>query len=152
MAQNSRGYWVGGTQNIVTNNVASCCNIGFDVFTMGGGNPGSVRQPAFKGADPMLDGVVVNIQTQPLLEWDGNEAGCRMETGLGLWRVCSPNGEPWPEAPRSVIGGMKIWHCHHSAHYGYQHSNVTFDGLVVRGDRAGMKARRRRGKSMFNRE
>ncbi len=127
------GIWLRGPNNIVRNNVvANFVNNGIAYFHIYLGN---VRVPNYKGADTTVAGQfkVVNSYTQTIPEFDNNEIYGSGSVGLTNWWLGSEYGTP-KATSTSVFKNTKIWHVSDRAVYNYPSSNITYDGLTIRGD------------------
>lgn len=101
------GFWFRGTNNHIVGNVA--VNAGFQGYTFFGGGP-------FK-------------------EFRDNETyGTR--NGMTIWGINGAGTSTrYYDAPQSTIKDFTAWHTwEHGVGMGYDAYNVTFDGLIVRGD------------------
>ena len=119
------GFWFRGPNNYIRNNVAA------DARTYGFGLPaelGSVRVPAFQGADTSQPGkgMLTDMTNGAVLEFASNEAYGAMETGLEtIW-----NG---------TVSGLTVWHPSlHRRSTGIPPERLVLDGLTVRGDLAAL--------------
>jgi hypothetical protein len=115
------GFWMRGPNNIVRNNVAA--NTEVFGFGLAAGGLGTVRIPAFKGADTSHDGQWVTLDTTeaPLLEFVGNEAYGAIETGAAVgW-----NG---------TLTDTHVWHSWRHAIAAFPTDRLTVEGAVVRDD------------------
>ena len=118
------GFWFRGPNNYVRNNVAA------DARTYGFGLPaalGSVRVPAFQGADTSRPGeaVLTDMTNGALLEFANNEAYGALETGLEtIW-----NG---------TVSGLTVWHASLHGVAGIPPERLVLDGVTVRGDLAAL--------------
>jgi G8 domain/Right handed beta helix region len=115
------GFWMRGPNNIVRNNVAA--NTEVFGFGLAAGGLGTVRIPAFKGADTSHDGQWVTLDTTeaPLLEFTGNEAYGAIETGAAVgW-----NG---------TLTNTHVWHAWRHAIAAFPTDRLTVEGAVVRDD------------------
>ena len=118
------GFWFRGPNNYIRNNVAA------DARTYGFGLPaklGSVRVPAFQGADTSRPGeaVLTDMANAAVLEFADNEAYGALETGLEtIW-----NG---------TVSGLTVWHPSRQAFAGNPPERLVLDGLTVRGDLAAL--------------
>ena len=118
------GFWFRGPNNYIRNNVAA------DTHTYGFGLPaelGSVRVPAFQGADTSVPGeaVLTDMTNAAVLEFAGNEAYGALETGLEtIW-----NG---------TVADLTVWHPSRHGFEGIPPERLVIDGLIVRGDPAAL--------------
>ena len=88
---------------------------------------GSVRVPAFQGADTSRPGeaVLTDMANAAVLEFADNEAYGALETGLEtIW-----NG---------TVSGLTVWHPSRQAFAGNPPERLVLDGLTVRGDLAAL--------------
>ncbi len=114
------GFWFRGPNNYIRNNVAA------NAKTFGFALPedlGSVRAPAFKGADTSkaAESVLVDMTGAAVLEFVNNEAYGTIETGLEwVW-----NG---------TVSNFTVWHPSHRGFKGIPPEQLTVDALTVRGD------------------
>jgi hypothetical protein len=119
------GFWFRGPNNHVRSNVAA----GGETlgFALPAASLGTVRVPAFKGADTSraVDSVQVDMAETPLLEFAGNEAYGAMQTGLlSVW-----NG---------TIAGLTVWHASQHGVSASPPDRLVVSGLTVRGDRSAL--------------
>lgn len=127
------GIWLRGPNNIVRNNVVSnFTNNGITYFHIYLGN---VKVPKYKGADTSVAGqyTTVNSYTQTIPEFDNNELYGSGSVGLTNWWLGSEYGTA-KATGISVFKNTKIWHVSDRAVYNYPSSNLTYDGLTIRGD------------------
>jgi hypothetical protein len=134
-------FWFRGPNNHVTNNIA--VNIGAastGPFTYGFNYfsyfLGTVTIPAFQGADKSVAGqsASINANDTPILENVGNETYGATSGGLTLWWIGTFGDSFYPDARPSVIKNFTAWHFSQLGVFQYPTHNVTFDGLVFRGD------------------
>jgi hypothetical protein len=123
------GIWMRGGNNYYVNNVVA--NTRGYLYGFWHTNLNNVTIPAFQGADPMKggEGISLNMQEKPILDFSNNE-GYSGGTALTIW-------DHWATAP-SFLRSFRVWHTLY-AFFGYPHSNVVFDGWVVRGHKSWMK-------------
>ena len=116
------GFWFRGPNNYVRDNVAaSATTYGFALQE----GLGSVRTPAFKGADTSkaAESVRVDMTDATVLEFVNNEAYGAIQTGLEwVW-----NG---------TVSNFSVWHPSHHGFRGIPPEQLTLDKLTVRGDPA----------------
>ena len=118
------GFWFRGPNNYIRNNVAA------DARTYGFGLPaelGSVRVPAFQGADTSVPGeaVLTDMTNAAVLEFASNEAYGALETGLEtIW-----NG---------TVSDLTVWHPSRHGFAGIPPERLVLDGVTVRGDLAAL--------------
>ena len=114
------GFWFRGPNNYIRNNVAATGAM--SGFTLPGAL-GSVRTPAFKGADTSraAESVRVDMTNGSLLEFANNEAYGTIQTGL----ECVWNG---------TISDFTVWHPSHHGFTGIPPEQLSLDQLTVRGD------------------
>ena len=131
-------YWFHGPNNYIRNNVAANVN-GKSAFTIFVKNAGDKNIPAYQGADPNDEGQfqTVNLYAIPLLEFVGNEAYGASQRGLTYWWIGSKGaGTDGPQdVARSYIRDFVIWHVKVGV-YGYPTHRLTFDRIIIRGDKA----------------
>ncbi len=119
------GFWFQGPNNYIRHNVAA--NAESAGFNLAGRLLGTVRIPAFQGAD-----VSLAAETQPLdaiaapvLEFADNEAYGATQTGI----ECGWNG---------TISNFRAWNVARYGLMGTPTNRMIIDGLVVRGDAAAL--------------
>ena len=116
------GFWFRGPNNYIRNNVAaSAATYGFALPE----GLGSIRTPAFKGADTSQadEAVRVDMTAAAVLEFTNNEAYGRFETGLEwVW-----NG---------AVSNFTVWHPSHHGFNGIPPHQLTLSAVTVRGDLA----------------
>ena len=127
------GIWLRGANNIVRNNVVSnfvTNGISYLLIYLG-----NVRVPNYKGADTTVAGqfTIVSSYAQTIPEFDNNEIYGSGSVGLTHWWLGSEYGTPRATST-SVFKNTKIWHVSDRAVYNYPSSNITYDGLTIRGD------------------
>ena len=86
------GYWSFDPDNAFVNNVATDINQGGAYsygFNINASFLGTVKVPAYQGADPALAGqsTSVNMNGTPLLQFSGNEVYGATPNGLSLWWI-----------------------------------------------------------------
>lgn len=118
------GFWFRGPNNYIRNNVAA--NAGQAGFAL----PelrGSVRTPAFKGADTSRadEAVRVDLTNAGVLEFAGNEAYGTIENGLE---------SDW----NGTVSDFRAWHSSRHGIMGSPPETLVVDRLVVRGDPAAL--------------
>jgi hypothetical protein len=94
-------------------------------FGLAAGSLGTVRIPAFKGADPTVDGQSVALDTtgSPVLEFADNEAYGAIQAGT-TWG--------W----NGVVTNFRVWHPSRHGVTGTPTDKVIVDHLTVRGDKS----------------
>jgi hypothetical protein len=133
MGEAGDGYWFHGPDNHVRNNVAANIQRGDDPYSYGfkvfGRGLGTVRVPAFQGADKTEPGqsVSVNMNLQPLREFRSNEVFASAN-GLTLWWL----GTDWetPGDVESQLKDMKIWNTFNWGMFLYECNRLTIDNLT----------------------
>ena len=118
------GFWFRGPNNYIRNNVAANAGqAGFAFPEM----QGSVRTPAFKGADTSKadESVRVDLTNAAVLEFAGNEAYGTIENGLE---------SDW----NGTVAHFRTWHASRHGVMGSPPETLVVDGLVVRGDPAAL--------------
>jgi hypothetical protein len=134
------GFWLRGPNNYVRNNVAANFK-GNQVEASYGFKynmrylPHDLHIPNFKGAHTKVAGQYTERygNSMPLLEFDGNETYA-VENGFTLWWVNSTDTRP-ENGGRSYVRNFRAWHFSNYGYYGYPITDVTFDGIVMRGDK-----------------
>jgi len=114
-------FWFRGPNNYIRNNVAA--NGQKSGFALPVASLGTVRIPAFKGADTSRAAEVVQFDTTnaSVLEFESNEAYGTMQTGLTwVW-----NG---------TISKFTVWHPSHHGVSGIPPDKLSIDKLTVLGD------------------
>ena len=116
------GFWFRGPNNYIRDNVAADATT--HGFSLAGGL-GSVRTPAFKGADTSRapDTVRVDMTDAAVLEFANNEAYGTIQTGLEL-------------AWNGTVSRFSVWHPSHHGFKGLPPEELTLDTLTVLGDLA----------------
>ena len=115
------GFWFRGPNNYIRNNVAA--NGERLGFALAAPLPGSVRLPAFKGADNSraAESVDVDLANGSVLEFANNEAYGTIRTGLAaVW-----NGN---------ITGLTVWHASDHGVNANPPRKAVVEKLKVRGD------------------
>jgi chitodextrinase len=138
-------YWFHGPNNRILDNVATDVNgggwaiysYGFDVDAT---YLGTITVPAFQGADPSQpgQGISLNGNDLPLLEFARDETYGATPGGMTLWWIGTFNDDYYPDARESVVKDFHVWHESFAGFYGYPLNHVTLDGIVVRGDEAAL--------------
>ncbi|MDH4062923.1 MAG: hypothetical protein OEW19_00880, partial [Acidobacteriota bacterium] len=97
---------------------------------------GNIKVPTHKGADTSVAGeyVVRNGNNMPLLEFNNNEIYGAAQ-GLTYWWLNKVESVTQPNPVETRVQGLKIWHVYNKAIYSYHATFVTFDGLIIRGDK-----------------
>jgi len=121
-------FWFRGQNNFVRDNVAADArNSGFSINAY---RLGDVEIPVAPGS---LERTTIDMNTLPILELEGNESYGPSFRGLDLWEIGS-TGETLHDAPRSIVGGQRVWHHFDRALTVYRTHRVTYDRLTIRGD------------------
>lgn len=137
-AEGGNGLWFRGPNNYVRDNVIA--NVRGTMIEGSHGIQyyqvylGTICIPTKKGAD-MSQCTTRNGNALPLLEFARNEVYGAMEIGLGIWWLGALNSTPLATAP-STVRDFRVWHFSLYGYYGYQASQLTFDGVVARGAKA----------------
>jgi hypothetical protein len=137
-AHTSNGFWFGSYGNRVTNCYANDCFSAYMIIPLADDSHAK-RLPAYKGADPYSgtasDYVVTNLRRMSMLQFDSNEAGGTINTGITLWKLWSDGFEEITDAtPQpSYFNDLAVWHCHNQGFYNYMTDTAVFDGYTVRG-------------------
>ena len=114
------GFWFRGPKNYIRNNVAAGVRqAGFALPAL----PGSVRTPAFPGADTSKgdETVRVDLTNAEVLEFTGNEAYGTLENGLE---------SDW----NGTVADFRAWHSSGHGVKGSPPEFLALDRVVVRGD------------------
>jgi hypothetical protein len=114
-------FWFRGPNNYVRNNVGA--NADAVGFGLAAGSLGTVRIPAFKGADPTVDSQTVMLDTtsSPVLEFANNEAYGAIQAGAAWgW-----NG---------AITSFRVWHPSRQGVIASATDSMIVDRIIVRGD------------------
>jgi len=117
------GLWFRGPHNYIRNNVGA--NADAVGFGLAAGGLGSVRIPAFKGADPTVDSETVMLDTTStqVLEFTNNEAYGAIQAGA----VWGWNGE---------VVNFRVWHPSRHGVTATPTDRLVVDRLTVRGDKS----------------
>jgi hypothetical protein len=121
------GFWFRGPDNYIRNNVAADADaVGFGLAA---GGLGTVRVPAFKGADPNVDAQATHVDTTlaPVLEFTNNEAYAGMITGA-TWG--------W----NGTVANFRAWHTSRQAFTATPTDTLTLDRVTLLGDASIMTA------------
>jgi G8 domain len=114
------GFWFRGPNNYIRNNVAA--NADAFGFGLAPGSLGTVRVPAFKGADTGQENETVTLDTTdaPVLEFANNEAYGAMQAGAAWgW-----NG---------TVTNFRAWHFSRHGLIATPTDSLVVDGMTVRG-------------------
>ena len=114
-------FWFRGPNNYIRNNVGADADaVGFGLAA---GALGTVRIPAFKGADPNVDAqaVMLDTTTAPVIEFANNEAYGAMLTGA-TWG--------W----NGTVTNFRVWHPARQGMTATPTDRLVIDHIVVRGD------------------
>ncbi len=116
-------FWFRGPNNYIRNNVAA--NADAVGFGLAAGALGTVRIPAFKGADPNVNSEAVTLDTTraPVLEFANNEAYGAIQAGA-TWG--------W----NGVLTDFRVWHPSRQGVAGTPTDNLIVDHITVRGDKS----------------
>lgn len=117
------GFWFRGANNYIRNNVAA--NADAFGFGLAAGLLGSVRIPAFKGADTSIEGETTSLDTtgSPILEFTNNEAYGAIQAGAAMgW-----NG---------TISNFRVWHPSRHGLTCTPTDRLVIDQVTVRGDKS----------------
>jgi len=117
------GMWFRGPHNYIRNNVGA--NADAVGFGLAAGGLGSVRIPAFKGADPTVESETVMLDTTStsVLEFTNNEAYGAIQAGA----VWGWNGE---------VTDFRVWHPSRHGVTATPTDSLIVDRLTVRGDKS----------------
>jgi hypothetical protein len=131
-ARGGSGFWFRRGGNIVTSNVAAD-NVysGFVIDSYD--NLGELLAPAFRGADPAL-WQVVHMTLNPATLFSSNEAYGM--TSYGLWLAFISGNNLLDNQPTTTVYGFKTWNVLNAGVWAYHTSHLTFDHLLILGDRA----------------
>jgi hypothetical protein len=141
------GFYFRGPNNYVRLNVAANISsdgpdsaYGFLYFLEYLGN---IKVPKFPGADTSVSGqyTQVDANAMPVKEFSDNEVYGATESGLTYWWIgaygaCCPRAN----VPVSTFRDLVIWHVYNKGIFHYPSSNITFDGLTIRGQNPGQSA------------
>jgi PKD repeat protein len=140
------GFWFAGPYNYVTNNIVSELDVNgpygyaYEYYAIAGTGStgiGYLNIPAHQGADPSQAGQFqsVDVNLQPLLQFQGNTAYGAAPMGLSFWWInFDPAHNATPLANGGVIKNFVTWNMWSTGIYGYEATNITIDGFVDRGD------------------
>jgi len=117
------GLWFRGPHNYIRNNVSA--NADAVGFGLAAGGLGSIRIPAFQGADPTLESETVELDTtvSGVLEFTNNEAYGAIQAGA----VWGWNGE---------VTDFRVWHPSRHGVTATPTDTLVVDRLTVRGDKS----------------
>ena len=137
-AREATGFWFRGPLNYVRNNVAANIMTQDMVETAYGYKYlfyylGTKTIPAAQGANPMTNGISMNLNTVPILEFSNNEVYGATSGGMTYWWVGMQDNTPLNVSGTSVIKNLHIWNVHERGIFAYHTNRLTLDGLVVRG-------------------
>ena len=133
-------FWFRGFNNYVRNNIGANyvgntpeAAYGYKFW---GTYLGNVRIPNYKGADTSISGqyTIKDGNSMPLLEFSGNEA-FGVENALTFYWLNTLDTVP-QNGPASTVSNFTGWHVSRYGFYGYNLSNVTFDGFTIRGNKS----------------
>ena len=117
------GFWLRGPNNTLRGNVAA--NVDVFGYGLAAGGLGTVRIPAYQGADTSQAGAFTMVDTteMPVLEFTGNEAYGALQTGVAIgW-----NG---------TLSRSRVWHASRHAVTAFPTDRLAVEEFVVRGDAA----------------
>ena len=115
------GFWFRGPDNYIRNNVAADADaVGFGLAA---GSLGTVRIPAYKGADPNVGSQSTALDTTlaPVLEFSNNEAYGAMVTGA-TWG--------W----NGTVSNFRVWHPSRQGFTATPTDTMLLDRITVLGD------------------
>jgi hypothetical protein len=115
------GFWFRGPDNYIRDNVAADADaVGFGLAA---GSLGTVRIPAYKGADPNVDSQSTALDTTlaPVLEFSNNEAYGAMVTGA-TWG--------W----NGTVSNFRVWHPSRQGFTATPTDTMVLDRITVLGD------------------
>jgi hypothetical protein len=116
-------FWFRGPDNYIRNNVGA--NADAVGYGLAAGGLGTVRIPAFKGADPSVDGqgTALDTTSSPVLEFVNNEAYGAIQAGAAWgW-----NG---------VMTNFRVWHPSRQGVIASPTDTMMVDHITVRGDKS----------------
>jgi hypothetical protein len=134
------GFWFRGFNNNVRDNVAANCgSYGYTYFAQ---YVAPARVPLAPGDDTSTAGqyMTVDMNATPILQFSNNEAYGATVSGMTIWWLATIYHTPQDQTPVSTIKDFHVWHVHGQGFFAYEMNRVTFDGLVVRGDRSLMSS------------
>ncbi|WP_169978984.1 PKD domain-containing protein [Tautonia rosea] len=133
LGREGAGYWFGGTNNIIRENVAANISAPGSTYGYTYYNQGIVRVPKFKGADTSMQGQFEfrNMKETPILDFTGNTV-YGTHRGLTIWNLGAGITLTLPIST-SVVKDFQAWHVL-NAFYNYPVNNLVLDGMIVRGD------------------
>jgi hypothetical protein len=126
------GFWFGGFNNTVNNNVASDC--AYAGFTYYGNRITSVKAPPSQGAD-YAQYVSISPTSLPILSFANDQAYGPMSVGLTIWALGASFSQPYANMAPSTVANFTAWHVG-QAYYGYESSQLTLDHLTALDDPA----------------
>ncbi len=141
------GFFFRGPNNFVRNNVvigapasteAPDTGYGYKYFQQFVGpsinNAATTRIPNAPGVDTMVDGNITftDVTAMPILQFQDNEV-YGGESGLSYWWIGSYFQTPRVGVGTSTFKNLVAWNIYNKGVFAYESSNVTFDGLIVRG-------------------
>ena len=115
------GFWFRGPDNYIRDNVTADADaVGFGLAA---GSLGTVRIPAYKGADPNVDSQSTALDTTlaPVLEFSNNEAYGAMVTGA-TWG--------W----NGTVSNFRVWHPSRQGFTATPTDTMVLDRITVLGD------------------
>jgi hypothetical protein len=126
------GFWFGGFNNVVNNNVASDCN--YAGFTYYGDRINNVKAPPSQGAD-YSQYVAISPTALPILSFANDQAYGPMSVGLTIWALGASFSQPYANMAPSTVANFTAWHVG-QAYYGYESSKLTLSHLTALDDQA----------------
>jgi hypothetical protein len=131
------GFWLGGPNNYVKNNVAAnyqnpTTEAAYG-FALQFRYLGNIAVPNSKGAMDAAQFTTMNGNNMPLLQFENNEAYGAMQGGFTIWWPSTQDPQPYANARESLIKDLKLWNTYNKTVYMYPAQKVTFDGLKIRG-------------------
>jgi hypothetical protein len=122
------------TNNVAANLFASQPNVAY-AYNFMALSLGTVKQPAFQGADVSIAGQFTSVDGNnlPILQFENNE-GYASSGGLTYWWIGSDTFTiDKTNQQESFIRNLHLWHVFNVSVFHYPASRLTYDGLVIRG-------------------
>lgn len=132
-ARGGTGFWFRRGGNFVNGNVATDSTYAGFVID-GYYDWGAVTLPNFRGADEQQPGQTTSTKLSPATTWLSNEA-YGMST-YGLWAAYTLGDNGVPNQPTTLFSDLRLWNIWNAAVNAYHTSNLTFDNLLVLGNKA----------------